>query len=250
MSEAAREISAAHVVGLSQQDMAGYWWYAVRQGWVRRALRRQAARGPLRYLDFGCGTGGVLASVRREFAPEEALGLDGTQDAIDVGLGRGLPVRLADFRRPIEPGFAPNAITCLDVLEHLEDPVRALRHLRAVADPQALLVVTVPAMPSLWSRWDEICGHHRRYTRALLREHLRQGGFEPTRVRYAFSYCWPPAWWQRRVRKQVQEFEFPPVSKAANALLTWAGAVERAFGGPLPFGTSLVAEARLGAAPA
>jgi len=211
---------------------------------VRAALAPLDRAAPLDYLDFGCGTGGVLAAVIAEFAPRRALGLDGTQAAVDVAVSRGLPARLADFRGPLELDFRPAAITCLDVLEHLEDPVAALRHLAAAAAPGATLAVTVPAMPSLHSRWDDLCGHHRRYTRALLTEHLRAGGFRVERVRHVFSWCVPPAWVQRRLLRRVQEFEFPPVSAPVNALMTWAGQIERALGSPFPFGTSLVARAR------
>jgi SAM-dependent methyltransferase len=240
----AREISDAHVASLSGADMSGYWWYAVRQAHVHAALARLAPREPLAYLDFGCGTGGVLASVREVFLPEQALGLDGTQAAVDVACSRGLPARLADFRRPLELPFAPNAVTCLDVLEHLEDPVTALRHLAAGCTQAAGLIVTVPAMPGLHSRWDDLCGHHRRYTRRTLTEHLHEGGWEPGRLRHVFSYCVPPAWVQRRLLRRVQEVEFPPVSPLMNRLLTWAGGVERRLGSPLPFGTSLLAVAR------
>ena len=121
----------------------------------------------------------------------------------------------------------------------------ALKNLAGVVSPDALLVVTVPAMPSLFSRWDEVCDHYRRYTRRTLSEHLRQGGWRPERMRYFFSYCAPPAWVQRIVLKRVQEVEFPPVSRLMNRLMTGAGRIERRLGSPLPFGTSLVAEARL-----
>jgi SAM-dependent methyltransferase len=227
---------------LSAADLGGYWWYEVRLAHVRAALAPMAA-GELRYLDFGCGTGGVLATVMRELRPGLALGLDGTQAAVEVALGRGLTARVADFRRPVEVPFHPNGITCLDVLEHLQDPVLALRNLAAVASPDALLVVTVPAMPSLHSRWDDLCGHHRRYTRALLLEHLRAGGWTTGRMRHLFSYCVPPAFLQRRVLRHVPEVEFPAVSRPMNAALTWAGRVEQRLGCPMPFGTSLVAMA-------
>lgn len=234
-----REITSDHVAQLSAADTSGYWWYAVRQAHVEAALR--GLDGPLDLLDLGCGAGGVLDSLRRSLSPRRSYGLDGTQEAVDVARSRGLDAAYADFRQPLELPFAPTAVTCLDVLEHLEDPVLALRHLGQVAAPGARLVVTVPAMPSLHSAWDDACGHFRRYTPSLLREHLRAGGWRPERVRHAFSYCVPPAWWQRRVTKAVQEVEFPPVSPLMNRLLTWAGQAERLVGAPLPFGTSLVA---------
>ncbi len=242
---ARQEISAAHVASLSAADMSGYWWYAVRQAHVDACLAESREAG-MHYLDFGCGAGGVMSAVIARRKPRAALGLDGTQAVVDIAVARGLNARYADFRKPLSLPFEPDAITCLDVLEHLEDPVLALRHLAGVTTTDALLVVTVPAMPSLHSRWDDVCGHHRRYTRSLLAEHLRAGGWKPRRMRHLFSYCVPPAWLQRRVLKRVQEMEFPPVSPLANRALTWAGAVERSIGSPFPFGTSLIATATRG----
>ena len=240
-----REISSQHVAELSAADTSGYWWYVVRQLHVDAALRQVARERPeWAYLDLGCGAGGVLRSVVDTLAPAQALGLDGTQEAVDVAVSRGVQARQADFRKALELPFAPDAITCLDVLEHLEDPVLALRNLRAEVEDHARLIVTVPALPSLWSAWDEACDHFRRYTRPSLREHLEAGGWRVERLRYVFSYCLPPAWWERRVRKKVQEVEFPPVSPLMNGALTFAGRVEKLLGSPFPFGTSVLAHAR------
>lgn len=241
-----QEITAQHVQELSAADTSGYWWYVVRQAHLEQQLRAVARVPGWSYLDLGCGAGGVLRAVVDHLRPARALGLDGTQAAVDVARSRGVDARLADFRKPLELPFRPDAVSCLDVLEHLEDPVLALANLRAAAAPDALLVVSVPAHPGLWSRWDEVCGHHRRYTRATLGEHLRAGGWRCERMRHVFSYCVPPAWWQRRVLKRVQEVEFPPVSPLVNRALVLAGSVERALGSPLPFGTSLLACARPG----
>lgn len=240
-----REISSQHVAEISAADTAGYWWYAVRMGHVESLLRKEAAaRGEWSYLDLGCGAGGVMRRVVDSLGPARAMGLDGTQEAVDIAASRGSDARYADFRKPLGLDFHPQVVTCLDVLEHLEDPVLALKHLAAEVEPGALLVATVPAQPGLWSPWDEACGHHRRYTRQTLAEHLAAAGWRVDRVRYFFSYCVPPAWWERRVRKTVQEMEFPPVSPLMNRALSVAGRVERALGSPLPFGTSLIASAR------
>lgn len=238
-----QEISDQHVELLGDHDVSGYWWYAVRAAHVRAEFSRARPQGPSAFLDLGCGTGGMLAAVIERFAPQHALGLDGTQTAVDVATSRGLEARYADFRKQLDVPFAPDAVTCLDVLEHLEDPVLALRNLRSVSTPDATLVVTVPAHPHLHSRWDDLCGHYRRYTRASIAAHLTEGGWTPQRVRYFFAYCWPPAWVQRRLLKRDQTVEFPPVSPLVNRLMTWAGTVERTCGCPLPFGTSLLAVA-------
>lgn len=238
-----QEITSEHVEALSSRDTSDYWWYAVRQHLVDRVLAAERPTG-MAYLDLGCGAGGVMQSVVERFAPARAVGVDGTQEAVDIAAGRGLDARYADLRKPLELPFAPDTVTCLDVLEHLEDPVLALKHLREASSDDVVLVVTVPAMPSLHSAWDDLCGHYRRYTRASIQEHLRAGGWRVERCRYAFSYCVPPAWLQRRVLKTVQEVEFPPVSPLVNRLMTWAGRFESAVGNPFPFGTSVLAVAR------
>jgi hypothetical protein len=145
----------------------------------------------------------------------------------------------------LELTVAPNAVTCLDVLEHLDDPVTALKHLAEAVSQDAELLVTVPSMPSLRSSWDDICGHRRRYTRRMLIEHLEAGGFEPTWTRHAFSHVFAPAFVQRVLLRRAQKFEFPPVSMPVNAILRTLGTLERWLGNPAPFGTSLVAFARL-----
>lgn len=236
------EISARHVAELARLGPR-YWWIAVRLAHVEAALRAAAPREGLALLDFGCGTGDALAELSARLRPRALAGVDGTDAALAVAAQRGLPVRYADFRRPLELPFAPNAVTCLDVLEHLEDDRLALRALAAACAPRATLVVTVPAMPSLWSRWDEVSGHQRRYTRASLRETLRGSGWEPRRMRYFFAFGVPPAWIERKLLRRVQEFEFPRVSRPLNGLLSALGALERRLGSPLPFGTSLLAVA-------
>lgn len=237
------EINADHVSELRRLGL-DYWWYAVRRAHVDEALSECARDGPPAYLDFGCGTGTLTQHVIRRFRPARALGLDGTAAALETAAARGLPVRRVDFREPLELDFAPTAITALDVLEHLDDPARALRNLSRAAAPGARLVVTAPAMPALWSRWDEVSGHRRRYTRRGLRAELSASGWIPIRVRYFFSYCVPPAWVERRLLRRVRRFEFPDVPPAANALLTAAGELERRLRCPFPFGTSLLATAR------
>ena len=235
-----QEISSEQVSEIEQLGL-GYWWYAVRCAHVDAAFQRARAKGEIRYLDHGCGPGFVTGHFIALHSPAEALGIDGTTEAVELARQRGVPVREFDLRQPLDLPFAPNLISSLDVLEHLEDPVGALRNIARAASPGAMLVATVPAMPSLFSKWDELSGHHRRYTRRSLREQLTEAGWRPHSIRYIFSYCAPPAWIQRRVLKRVQEFEFPQVSPLVNSLMSAAGHVERRVGSPLPFGTSLIA---------
>src|SRR6185312_3944233 len=72
----------------------------------------------------------------------------------------------------------------LDVIEHLEDDLGALRELRRTVVPGGALLVTVPAYQWLWSGHDEINHHHRRYTRGSLQKVAEQAGWHQQRTTY------------------------------------------------------------------
>ena len=66
-----------------------------------------------------------------------------------------------------------SAAVLLNVLEHIDDDVAALRRARGLA---GRVVVLVPAFPFAMSRFDREIGHHRRYTKATLSTAARAAG--------------------------------------------------------------------------
>ena len=56
-------------------------------------------------------------------------------------------------------------MTLMDVLEHLDDDDAALREMIRLTRPGGLIVITVPALRWLWSDWDVVLHHRRRYHR-------------------------------------------------------------------------------------
>jgi hypothetical protein len=108
----------------------------------------------------------------------------------------GFEVHQADASNLAEVriGHRLSAITALDILEHLDEPVAALESLRSMAAPGASLVALVPAIPSLWSEWDERLGHRRRYLSRTLQRDLETAGWKVKHVRYLFISMLAPAW--------------------------------------------------------
>jgi SAM-dependent methyltransferase len=127
-------------------------------------------------LDVGCGNG----VVRRQIEAETAWTTDGTDFPMEA-LERNIGVRGATYRYNVydeRPEFRHryDAIILFDVLEHIEDPRRFLKSLGFHLKPGGWLFINVPALEALRSPYDDVQGHLRRYTPAMLRQEL--GGLE------------------------------------------------------------------------
>lgn len=97
-----------------------------------------------------------------------------------------------------------DSVVCLNVLEHIDDDVSALRHMRDLLVPGGCVIIFVPAMQWLYGAMDKAMGHVRRYTRSTLGRAMRDAGLEPIHSRYmnlAGVLGW---WWNGRVLKHEQ----------------------------------------------
>jgi SAM-dependent methyltransferase len=97
---------------------------------------------------------------------------------------------LASF--PGEGGF--DTVICLNVVEHVDDDVAALRNVRAALAPDGRAVVLVPQGPDLFGTLDQVLGHRRRYTEASLRAAALAAGLEVVEL-VRFNRVGTPAWW-------------------------------------------------------
>ncbi len=161
-----------------------YWWHVGKRAIVYSLLDKYLPPGDparRRALDLGCGTGQNLEGLARYARP---VGHDSSAEALAFCRRRG-HTRLV--QATILP-FAPNSfdiVTALDVIEHLDDDLAVLRDLYRVVRPGGLLVISVPAYQVLWTYWDQILGHRRRYTTARMRRVVRRAGWRVRRVSYS-----------------------------------------------------------------
>ncbi len=204
-----------------------------------------------RVLELGSGTGGNLTMLAR-FGAVTAVEMDEEAREISRALMPGVDVRAG--RLPDGLGLAGErfGLVCLfDVLEHVEEDEAALRVLTRHMAPNARLLLTVPAHPSLFGAHDRELHHKRRYTRAGLRARLEAAGFVVERLSYMNAPLLPVAFVLRgldrllgRERATATGVPVAPV----NALLTWLFGAEALIlpKTDLPFGLSLLAVARAG----
>jgi|HubBroStandDraft_6_1064221.scaffolds.fasta_scaffold00646_9 glycosyltransferase involved in cell wall biosynthesis len=91
-------------------------------------------------------------------------------------------------------GQAFDTVVCLNVVEHVQDDVGALRNIWNVLEPGGHAVVLVPCGPKLYGTLDEVLGHFRRYTEEQLVDVAQQAGFRVDNV-LKFNRTGVVAWW-------------------------------------------------------
>jgi SAM-dependent methyltransferase len=225
-----------------------HWWFVGRRNIIAYLIRRYVSlpQRP-RILEAGCGYGGNLAM----------LGQFGDLDAFEFE-DSARTYASALLKRPVAHGFLPDhvgfendsfdLIAMLDVLEHIDDDVGSLSALRERLTEKGSILITVPALPWLWSEHDESHHHKRRYTKASLKKVLGDAGFEPINVGYFNTLLFPLALIQRlalkllRGKNTANDMPHPLV----NSWLTKVFTFERRLIGwtNLPVGLSLYAVAR------
>ena len=84
----------------------------------------------------------------------------------------------------VPESIAADSVLFVNVLEHIDDDLGALRDARARLVPGGHVVVYAPALEPLYSRFDRAVGHVRRYRKKELAAVMDQAGLEVTTCRY------------------------------------------------------------------
>jgi ubiquinone/menaquinone biosynthesis C-methylase UbiE len=179
--------------------------------WHRNKLALVDAALPLPagavVVDVGCGSGNLTAHVAR--TARLAIGVDESEGAVRFARSRaGSPgpeayVRARGDALPLADASADAAI-CVEVVEHLTDPLPLLREIRRVLRPGGRLLVTTPnyGRGSLWPLLEWLADksgqtanmaeaqHVRRFTPRSLRRLVEDAGL--TVADQGTFYRWSP----------------------------------------------------------
>jgi SAM-dependent methyltransferase len=258
-SEGHADANMAEAILVDLADrVRGHPWWRARARLTLALLGRLGVRPPARVLDAGCGWGTTLEALERR--GYRGAGMDISRRTLEQLDRPGRTLFVADLTRDWpdaadgggEGGF--DAVLALDVIEHLDDDRAALTRLGRLARPGGMVIVSVPALPELFTEFDTIQGHRRRYLPTTLRAAFDDSGLAVEELFWWGRWLVPMLRRQRGRSKGVagespaqtyrRYLALPPWP--APLALTLGFALEHglALGGKLRTGTSLFAVAR------
>jgi SAM-dependent methyltransferase len=238
-----------------------HFWFRARRRAIQAVLAPEVVRLPSGYrvLDVGCGTGSIVRTLEAICDRGTVIGMDLFREGLRfVEPGRRTRFVQADLQNvPFRARF--DVVGLFDVIEHFIDDVALIASMRVLVRDGGLLILTVPAQPSLWSDFDVGSDHKRRYVAEELRAKLVQSGFELLFLSPYMCTIYPLVWTMRRLAfpRAGSRWNLSPrlgsvkrelrVVPVVNELLCaglrweafWLGRRKR-----LPLGTSLIALAR------
>jgi SAM-dependent methyltransferase len=143
---------------------------------------------------------------------------------------------------PVEVDPPLDTVVAMNVLEHVDDDVTALRNLAAVVQPGGRLVIWVPAYPALYGDFDRRVGHVRRYTPKTLRAAVDAADLA-TEILKPVNLLGGMAWWLA-VRRGGAGYPDARLVKLYDRLLIPTTRLIERFMTP-PFGQSIICVARV-----
>jgi SAM-dependent methyltransferase len=225
------------------------WWYQGMASISRAVIEAHCFRGaPLRILDAGCGTGGVMRVLKDYGA---VTGLDFSPWAIELAALRGEKalVRGSVLSLPFSASQF-DLVTSFDVLCTLgHNDQQALTEFYQVLSAGGSLFLRLPAYHWLRGAHDRAVDIHRRYTTATLAGQLEKAGFSVEHLGYANCWLFPVAVvkrWSERLLPAQNGSDLTLNPGRFNSILTsiLSSEAQRIARRGMPFGLTVIAVAR------
>lgn len=223
-----------------------HWWFVTKKEIVLDTISRfTTTRDDTQILDIGCGSGLMLNAL-------EQLGQTHGMDMSDDAIGFSKEIFSGEVKKGSLPNQVPfqenffDLITALDVVEHVDQDVEALAALHSHLAPGGKAVITVPAYMFLWSAFDDINEHKRRYTLGELKEKLLRAGFTIEKISYYNTLLFPVVYVVRMLNNLLRrdgssdvDMPSPPVNLVLKMIFGIEKYLLRFV--DLPFGVSVLA---------
>jgi SAM-dependent methyltransferase len=129
------------------------------------SMRELADRADSIVVDIGCSSGFLIEDFKRLLPSLSVFGADFLTGIVLKAAARnpGTPFVQFDLRKcPLEDQCV-DGVTALNVLEHIDSDLTALKEIHRILKPGGIAHVEVPAGPACFDLYDEVLLHFRRY---------------------------------------------------------------------------------------
>lgn len=197
--------------------------------------------------------GGGIGTFRKQVEGTSSWTVDGCDNhpaaAARQVVTRGKYREFDIFNGPEEAQSTYQHVFLFDVLEHIEDDAGFLQAARHYASNDGFVHINVPASQLLFSRYDVVAGHLRRYTVTSLTRLAESAGIRVQACGYWGLSLVPVAalrklmlstWGRRFTDGEVLRHGFKPPGPFVNQTLATVGACETALFAKTWLGTSVM----------
>ena len=174
-------------------------------------------RKPKKILDAGCGRGFYLKVLSSFSFIKEIHGVDINDNylkiAKKININKRVKIKNASlYNLPYQDKYF-DLIICSEVLEHLEDDIKAILELKRVLKPEGAIIITVPHknFPFLWDPFNWLlmkffhthinkniwwlagiwADHLRLYEEKDIKNKLKKSGLKIVKFKKIVHWCWP-----------------------------------------------------------
>ena len=197
------------------------------------------------FLDIGCGSGQTMVEIEAAVKCR----IDGAD--LDEKLllkaprikGKLMILDVMDEHPSLSEKY--DLILLLDVLEHVNNDTEFLKNTMRLLKPGGVIIINVPALQSMYSRYDSQVGHKRRYTILTLRGAAEAAGLTTLTGQY-WGITMVPLLLLRKLalifvrKKSIIKTGFSEPSERVGQLLNAICRIEHGLQIPQPFGTSVM----------
>jgi len=160
-----------------------HWWWVARKKIVLNLLDKHLnSKNKNLILDAGCGTGAGMIYLSK-FG--KVYGVDLSPIAVRFCRKRGIKnVKVGSVLRLPYKDNTFDLICLMDVIEHIKDDKKVIEEMHRVLKPGGLLLMTLPALPFIYSKHDSEQGHYRRYTKNDIKKLFKKNRFAEKKLTY------------------------------------------------------------------
>jgi len=154
-------------------------------------------------IEVGCSSGVMLRLIHESLPHAFVMGADAISGTLSM-LAKAMPnIPLMQFDLTHCPlaDASFDAVVLLNVLEHIDDDIRAMRQVYRILKPGGVAIIEVPAGPQLFDVYDKMFLHRRRYSSSGLKNIAEEVGFIVKRRSHLGFFMYPGFSAVKRMKK-------------------------------------------------